>query len=614
MCGICGVINFSRKPVREEEINIMMLRMKHRGPDDRGKFIENHIGLGFVRLSILDLTSNGNQPMVNENNSDVIVYNGEIYNYVELREELRKKGYIFKSNSDTEVVLKSYEEWGEGCLNKFNGMWSLLIYKKDKNEIFCARDRYGIKPFYYYCNHNEFIFASEIPPILDIYKQKPSENNQVIFNYLLFNRTDYSDQTFFKEIKKLQHGHKLNIDLNENNPQPEIKRWYNLRNKVINSEKFNDFDEYRNLLQSAVALRLRSDVPIGVCLSGGLDSSSIVSILTKKHGYKDLNTFSAIYGLGKRGDESEFIHEYKNIISNMHFVYPDAFSLYNDLCRFIYSHAEPIPTTSPYAQYKVMEIAKENVVVTIDGQGADETLAGYHYFFGYYFKGLLKQMKLIKLLDELFSYFRNHKSLYGFKSFLYLLLPDFFKTQVRVREKGYLYDEFIRMNEENQEVSGKLYNSKNLNDALMDHFEYKLEHLLKWEDRNSMCFSLEARVPFLDYRLVEKTLSTSEALKINQGTTKYILREAMKNILPIKIRNRRDKIGFMTPENEWLKEKKFTDLINNIINSTSFKKRNIIDPNKAKGLYFQFLNKETEISKEIWKWINLELWFRQYID
>lgn len=625
MCGICGIINFNHQPVDESNINLMMLSLKHRGPDDSGKFIDGSYGFGFARLSILDLTPLGHQPMFDDTKRYMIIHNGEVYNFIELREELKKLGYSFRSNTDTEVILKSYIHWGEECLHKFNGMWAFCIYDKKTKELFISRDRYGIKPLYYYLDSNQFIFASEIGPILNILNKKPTPNYQAIFEYLVFNRTDQNDKTFFEGINKLPHGYCFRITNNHSqfinnngweqlNNQIYTKKWYNLKERIEQAESFKNYEEYRETLSSAIGLRLRSDVPIGVCLSGGLDSSSIVSILLKDYNKKDLNTFSAIYGKGKRGDESTFINEFKPLLPNMFFISPSAESLYTDLKRFVKAHGEPIPSTSPYAQFKVMELARRKVVVTLDGQGADEQLAGYHYFFGYYYKDLLRQIRLLKLLNEIVSYYKVHKSTYALKSFIYFLLPSALKTTVRVREKGYLIKEFVLSFSGNNTIVSGLYNSKSLNDALLDHFEYKLEHLLKWEDRNSMFFSLEARVPFLDYRLVEKTLAISAENIIKNGWTKFILREAMKGVLPEKIRLRTDKIGFMTPEDEWFRQKHFQDFIIELITSESFKERRIIDSDKALQLYKRHLKKEVQASKEIWKWINLELWFREFID
>ncbi len=608
MCGICGIIDRRPANVDGTRLEKMLRSMKHRGPDDEGTFIDQNVGLGFVRLSILDLSPAGHQPMVSKDGRFVIVFNGEIYNYIELREELIALGHTFSTRTDTEVLLAAYRQWGEECMHRFNGMWAFMIYDQQEKSLFAARDRFGVKPFYYHLDEQEFIFASEIPPILEIRNQKTEADEQAIFDYLVFNRTDQTESTFFKGIRKLQHGHCLSIS----NNQVNIRQWYNLRAQL--KKPFQTPMEYKEAFSSAVGLRLRSDVPVGVCLSGGIDSSSIVGTLLKDHDKKDLNTFSAVYGKGKRGDESHFIDEFKPWLNQMFYTYPDAGTLKKDLQDYVKAQGEPLPSTGPYAQFKVMEIAKGRVVVTLDGQGADEQLAGYHYFFGFFFKDLLSKGRILTLTDEIIHYLKNHKSIYGLKTMAYFLLPKSMRTKLRVNEKGYLFPEFIEKYKSGNTIAGNLYGSDNLHEALLDHFEYKLEHLLKWEDRNSMWFSIESRVPFLDYRLVERTLSLPATDVIRKGMTKYYLREAMKSVIPEKIRLRMDKIGFMTPEDEWFRTPEWQKIIVDILQSQSFKGRNIINSELAVEQYKKHLRQEINISKEIWKWINLELWFRTFID
>ncbi len=603
MCGICGIINFNQKTVEDHSLREMMQTIKHRGPDDDGVFYDKNFGFGYVRLSIIDLSVAGHQPMFDNTGRYVMIFNGEIYNYIELKEELKGK-YDFKTKTDSEVLLASYIVWGEKCLHKLNGMFAIAIYDKKKKKVFIARDRFGVKPFYYYADKDKFVFASEIPAILKVLTNKPEPDNQSVYDFLVFNRTDQTENTFYKNIKKLQHGHQLKIVNNEYS----IVKWYNLKEQI--RSPFKNPEEYRNMFSSAVGLRLRSDVPVGVCLSGGLDSSSIVSILLKDYNKKDLNTFSAVYGKGTKGDESEYIDEYKSLLKNMYYTMPSAESLYNDMFSFMKAHSEPIPSTSPYAQFKVMELAKNHVTVLLDGQGADEQLGGYHYFFGFYYKELLKQLKWLLLLKEIYAYKKNHHSLFAIKTFGYFLLPNYLKTNLRSNEKGYLNKEFANQYANSNKIVENLYNSKNLNDALIDHFEYKLEHLLKWEDRNSMWFSLESRVPFLDYRLVEKTLSLPSKEIIRKGNTKYILREAMKEILPEKIRKRQSKIGFATPEDQWFRTNLFKNYIEELINSKIFSENNYIDKSQAIQLYSNHLSGKINISQEIWKWIHLSEWMK----
>lgn len=595
----------------------MMQAMKHRGPNDEGVFTEDKVGLGFVRLSIIDLSAAGHQPMFSTDERYVLIFNGEIFNYVELREELQGQGVVFRTKTDTEVLLCAYQTWGEAMLHRLNGMWAFVMYDRQDKTLFAARDRYGVKPFYYCLDHNRFLFASEIPSILSALGRKPTANPSAIFDFLVFNRTDQTDETFYTEIKKLNHGHYIKVKLANEvvdfQKKIQIQQWYHLRKEL--KTPFKNADEFRDLFSSAVGLRLRSDVPVGVCLSGGLDSSSIVSTLLQDFSKDDLHTFSAVYGNGKFGDESAFIKLYAPKLKNMYYIQPDENTLLTDIEPFVRAHAEPVPSTSPYAQYKVMELAKDHVTVTLDGQGADEALAGYHYFFGFYFKNLLLQGKIGRLASEIGHYSNKHRSLFGLKSLLFFLLPTSVRLRLRAMEKGYLNPDFFQTHAaQTSSIAGELYGSSSLHEALLNHFEYKLEHLLKWEDRNSMWFSLEARTPFLDYRLVERTLSLAGEQVIKQGMTKHILREAMKGTLPEAIRMRRDKVGFGTPQDEWFRTPVFQKYIRDLIYSESFAARGIIQPQKVQHLYQKHLDRQGNYAKEIWKWIHLENWYRQFID
>jgi len=604
MCGICGVYNLDPSNVVSNiTVQSMMDVMKHRGPDDEGIFIDNNVGLGFVRLSIIDLSPAGHQPMLSEDGRFVLVFNGEIYNYLELRDELVSKGHIFKTKTDTEVLLASYLEWGEDCLGHFNGMWAFVIYDKSSKRLFGARDRFGVKPFYYYFDNLSFIFASDINSIVKLMKDKFSVNKQSILDYLVFNRTDQTQHTFYANIKKIAHGQSFNL----NGDGLKTKQWYNLRDQLTNP--YRSSEEFLETFISSIKLRLRSDVPVGVCLSGGLDSSSIVSTLIRKFNKHDLHTFSAVYDPGEQGDETKFINLYRHQLSNMHYTTPTAQSLFDDLEEFFLAIGEPIPSTGPYAQYKVMQLAKEHVVVTLDGQGADEQLAGYHYFFGFYFKELLRKGNVSRLSKEIICYLNQHKSLLGLKSMLYFLVPADSRTKLRASEHGYLNRDFASRYLLSNQISDGLYASGSLQDALINHFEFKLEHLLKWEDRNSMHFSLEARVPFLDYRLVERTLATQSDLIVKNGITKHILREAMKGVLPEEIRKRRDKVGFDTPQDEWFRMPLWQKRIAEILSFQLLK--DFIDLPKAHSLYMRHVNRKVNAAKEIWKWINLYYWLKQ---
>lgn len=607
MCGICGIIEFSRRPATEQPLLRMMKRMKHRGPNDEGVFVDGPIGLGHVRLSIIDLSSAGHQPMVSEDGRFVLVYNGEIYNYIELRQELQEF-FPFRTHTDTEVLLNAFRQWGADCLHRLNGMFAFAVYDRQEGTVFAARDRFGIKPFYYYRDDERLVFASDIPPILEVAPIAKQADDHTIFEYLVFNRTDQSERTFFRDIKKLQHGHCMIAG-------PDgisIRQWYHLREQI--KEPFRSTEEFRATLSSAIALRLRSDVPVGVCLSGGLDSSSIVSILLNDYHRDDINTFSAVYGEGVEGDESEFINVYRGQLDHMHSVYPSADSFYYDLFDYTRAHSEPTPTTGPYAQFMVMQLAKDHVAVTLDGQGADEQLAGYHYFYGYFFKDLFRSFKWLRLLNEIRGYSQEHRSLYGLKTFLFFMLPQGLRTKLRAKEGNYLTGDFYNAHAQNTVISGDLYDAPSLQESLLAHFEYKLEHLLKWEDRNSMFFSIEARVPFLDHRLVERLLAMPGESHIKKGVTKAFLREAMEGTLPEKIRNRKDKVGFVTPQSQWFRSERFKVFIGSTVCSDSIARRGYVKPESVCRLLKMHDTGKEDFSRDIWKLVNLELWFRNYID
>lgn len=611
MCGIAAIIHPDGSSVGEEPLRAMMRAMKHRGPDDEGLFTTGNLGLGFVRLRIIDLSANGHQPMRSADGRYTIIFNGEVFNYIELRKELMAKGHVFRSETDTEVLLASWIEWGEAMLHRLNGMWAFLIHDALERSLFCARDRYGIKPFFYCVENGRIIIASEPPSILAVLGRKPDADADAIFSFLAFNRTDQNEGSFFQGIKKLPHGHMVRVDLRKPDFHPQA--WYRLRDQL--KEPLSGPEEFRELFTDSIGLRLRSDVPVGVCLSGGLDSTSIVSTLVDGFGLANVNTFSAVYGRERKGDESAFIDLYKSKLTGMHFTWPDEQGLMADLDDLTRIQCEPIPSTSTYAQYRVMKLAKEHVTVTLDGQGADEMLGGYHYFFGFFFKQLLRQGALGRLAREMKDYTALHRSTFGLKSLAFFLLPAALRSRARVAEKGFIHPDFHQAHSAgSKDITANLYGSNSMRDALLDHFEHKLEHLLKWADRSSMRFSVEARVPFLDHRLVERTIPMADRWFIHHGMTKHVLREAMKGRIPEAIRVRRDKVGFETPEAEWFRTPLFRTWIQDMLSSQRFTSRGIVDAAKARRIYADHLERRSDRSRDIWKLIHLEKWFQHFVD
>ncbi|HEY3250238.1 MAG TPA: asparagine synthase (glutamine-hydrolyzing) [Ignavibacteria bacterium] len=403
MCGISGIFNFNGEKVEEKQLNGFNEIIIHRGPDGHGFFTEDNVGIASTRLAIIDLREISNMPLYDADNRYVIVFNGEIFNYVEVKDELLKRGHKFKTDSDTEVIINAYKEYGEDCLHKLNGMWAFAIWDKKEKTLFCSRDRYGIKPFYYYLDNQRLIFASEIKQILDSGIDK-SINDEIVYDYLVFNFIDHTEQTFFKNVKKLKAGYKLTVRDNK----VTIKRWYDLPgNKMENTS--NLYNDFYNLLYDSVRLRLRSDVEVGSCLSGGIDSSAIVcimhDILHNEGKPENQKTFTAAYD-DPLIDERPYVEEVvKQTQSAKYYLFPDVQSFLRDLDKLTYHQDEPYTGATVFAQWCVFKkIHEAGIKVVLDGQGSDEILLGYFSFFPFYLKrNLLNPVKFV------LEYFRGIK-------------------------------------------------------------------------------------------------------------------------------------------------------------------------------------------------------------
>ncbi len=599
MCGING-FNWSNKKLIKE----MNAAIKHRGPDDEGYYTDKRISLGSVRLAIVDLSSKGHMPMVSKDKNLIIIHNGEIYNYKEIG-----KGDSFKSRTDTEVILHAYKKWGTKCVKKFNGMWAFAIYDKEKDILFLSRDRFGIKPLYYYYSKNKFIFSSEIKAILrhDIERKT---NDAIIFDYLFYNLVDHTEETFFKGIKRLMPGHNLIFNLKTG--ELKIEEYYNIKKRIKYKKrklKQDDYKKLKELFLKSVQRRLISDVPVGSCLSGGIDSSSIVCAMRNLNKRKIIKTFSLSFP-HENIDETK----YQKIIikraqTKSYFTTPKPEEFLDDLNDFLLSQEEPVTGTSAYAQYRVMKLAHDNKMkVLLDGQGSDELFAGYHYYFSYYFKELLLKLKWIKLIKEILDYKKVNRSNKAIKFFIFLLLPYNFKLWINYKKNNFLDKDFIS-NFKNRKVKIRQWKNRTLNSALIESLiYYSIPHLLRHEDKNAMRFSIESRVPFLDHQLVEFALSKPPYFNINKGITKYGLRKALRKLVPTAILSRKDKIGFATPEDKWLRNKRIEREIRRIINSESFKKRKYWNSNKIKKMYDKHIQGKKNYGNEIWKCICLEKW------
>ena len=611
MCGIAGIVDFASE-IDEGLLKRMTEAIKHRGPDDEGYFIDKEVGLGHRRLSIIDLKT-GHQPIHNEDESIWIVCNGEIYNFNELRENLEKNGHNFFTRSDTEVIVHAYEEWGEDSVKRFNGMFAFAIWDSNKKQLFLARDRFGIKPLYYYFNDNKLLFGSEIKAILQDEAVKKVPNDAIIYEYLVYDLVEHREETFFTGIKKLMPAHYMIVDKNG----IRIKRYWELKiNEELdatdnNKEKTHTKDFYE-LLEDSIRLRLISEVPVGTCLSGGLDSSSIVCIINRLLfseakareviGEKQ-KTFSACYE-DKKIDERGYIEDViKFTNAEKNYVYPSAKSLWREIKKLIYYQDEPFGGPSVYAQWNVMRTASEKVRVVLDGQGGDELLAGYTPYYGIYFFELWEKRKLLRLLKEF---------IFSLDLVLPLVTEYLFWSKKKSDTKRLFNSMFISKYEGKAE--SRFRGQRKLAISLYtDMTKYSIPHLLRYEDRNSMAFSIEARVPFLDHRLVEYVFSLPVTWRIRNGWTKYILREALKGVIPEKIRKRRSKIGFATPEVEWLRELK--DEIRAVFASEKFKARGYFNQEEILNKFDAFCEgKQDDFASLFWRVLNLEIWFEVFFD
>lgn len=604
---MCGINGFNWKD--EYIIEKMNHRLKHRGPDDEGIHADDFVSLGHVRLSIIDLSQNGHQPMSDSKGRFYIIYNGEVYNFNELRDELESSGYTFKSNTDTEVILYSYIHWKERCLEKFNGMFAFSIYDSKNKKLFLARDRMGIKPLYYYLNNEakKFIFSSEIPPLMEhVINIYP--NKKLIKDFLLYNIVDHTDETFFQGINKIPKGCYATFDLMR--CELEIREWYDVKYEERFKGTYEDaVSILRDLMVDSVNLRLISDVPVGTCLSGGIDSSAIACLINREMKVK---TFSAVYD-GYERDESKYITIVAEKTGMENFkTRPSPEHLRKDLMKIIALIGEPFPSASIYAQNCVQKLAKiSDVTVVLDGQGADEQLAGYHYFLGFYLVNLLKKFRFKRFASEFLDLIEGRNYLIGLQFSLYLLLPVFIRKQLFARESllsRQLMGDGVVETEYFKNFSG----CESLGQALEFHMKYRLEQLLKWEDRNSMGNQTESRVPFLDYRIIEFLSGLPADFLIRKGRTKALLRDAMIDIVPAEILDRRDKIGYETPDSHWLRSGDFKKLLDDWFVQDEPLCRDYIDQKKLRQQIIEHVYKNKNHARNLWKAIFLEAWLKTY--
>lgn len=622
MCGIFGIYGKFEVETSREALTLLA----HRGPDEYGEYIstDNNLYFGHRRLSIIDLAS-GRQPIFNEDKSMVIVFNGCIYNYLEIAQELRCYGHRFYTNTDTEVIIHAYEQWGEDCVKKFNGMWAFAIFDNNIKKIFCSRDRLGVKPLYYYHDIERFIFASEIKAILKFVS--PKLNTNTLSDYLVF-QMSIDDNTLFKDIYKLEPGCNLVFDIPNN--KISIKKYWDIQfniNDDRNEEQI--IDKLKYLLNDAIRIRLRSDVPFGAHLSGGLDSSTIVAICRFILNGTPINTFTGTFNEGKEFDETEYAKIVSQRFStnyNQITLTPTDFE--KSIKKIIYFMDEPAAGPGVFPQFFVSKMASGKVKVVLGGQGGDEIFLGYARYLIAYLEECLKgaiydtaenaeyvaTLKTIipnlKLLNNYVPMIKNF-----FKEGLFENQPRrYFRLMNRFSDIDNLLSKDINISiereyEKFEQIFTKPGNTSYINKIQYFDLKYHLQALLHVEDRTSMAWGLESRVPFLDYRIVEHITSTLPIIKFKNGEPKYLLKKVIGNILPKEIIDRRDKMGFPVPLNKWANGE-LKEFICDILLSKKLKERGIFNSTSIEKM----VSSDIKFSRGLWGVLSLELFFNTFLD
>jgi asparagine synthase (glutamine-hydrolysing) len=507
------------------------------------------------------LSPSGHQPLCNPQQTIWITFNGEIYNYIELRKELQQDGYSFFTQSDTEVIIAAYEKWGSACVNKFNGMWSFVIYDKTKNCLFASRDRFGVKPFYYYFKDGVFCFASEQKSINLLPFVETSINDKAVYDFLMYNEEEYQEEGFFKNIYELFPSSNLFLDLNSSSLTKET--YYTLETTTafedFNENKYKHYiEQTRSLFIDSIKLRLRSDVPVGCCLSGGIDSSAIAGAMNQLQNNTPIHLYTATFP-NESMDESAWAKLVVDTThSQWHTVTPNGTDLFSEIKNLVYCQDIPLWSTSTYAQFKVMELVKNSgTKVVLDGQGGDELFAGYMPYFAHYWNEIKANRGISATLAEL----KKKGKLSG-------AALHWIKENAKKNDSGVLSqlkklktrpDAFLNANFSKEfSYTRNKTKSDSLNLALQSEYSNsRLKLYLKCEDRCGMWHSVESRTPFADHLpLIENTFAIESSYKLHNGTSKSLLREAVKDLLPAPIYNRKDKMGYVTPCSRWLYENK----------------------------------------------------------
>lgn len=622
MCGIAGGIWQANNQQVSKRLAAAVASMRLRGPNDQGydlhAIADVVVGLGHARLSIIDLSYAGHQPMYSADKRLGLVFNGEIYNYRELRSELVDLGYKFVSDSDTEVLLAAWQHWGRDCLSKLVGMFAFVIFDRKHNQLICVRDAFGIKPLFYSVENGDFLFGSDIAAIKSLKIEKAELDWQRSYDYLTHGDYDSSPRSFFAGVTHLMPGHMLEVDLNCRRIIQPIAWW---QPAIIEKNDISFVDATHTLREkflNNIRLHMHSDVPLGSALSGGVDSSAIVCAMRYLEPDMPIHTFSYVAKDSNVSEELwiDKVNQYVGAIP--HKIVASYQDLASDLDNMIQAQGEPFGGSSIYAQYKVYKLAKENgIIVTLDGQGADELLAGYQGYPGKRVKSLIDGHRYLDAANFLINWSRwpNRDFTHGLKLAIAEMVQG--KTYDVLRELNGMKKMPNWLNGKVLQESGvvigyprRISSVKEKERCLMGGLAFSLTAgslpgLLRHGDRSSMHFSVESRVPFLTVDMADFLLSLPESYLISQqGETKRIFRAAMRGIVPDEILDRRDKVGFETPEKDWLIS------MSKVIRGSILEDANLPFLNQHAMLaeFDLIVAGKKTFSCQVWRWVNFMRW------
>ncbi|MBP9853691.1 MAG: asparagine synthase (glutamine-hydrolyzing) [Candidatus Omnitrophica bacterium] len=617
MCGIAGLLNFGNSGIDRDKIQSMTDALAHRGPNGEGIYINGRVGLGHRRLSIFDLSDAGRQPMASPDGRYHITYNGEVYNWIEIRQQLKFNQW--KSKTDTETILQSYIERGADCLQLFNGMFAFAIWDNQEQKLFAARDRVGVKPFYYGISNGGFYFASELKAFFAGGFPKKI-NYTMIYDFLRWGLIDHSTATFFENIVSLEPGNYMTVDKDGNT---RIVRYWDLV-EIVNHAKTIDtqeaIEQYQMLLGDAINLRMRADVPVGAFLSGGIDSSILVSWLAKHYTGGHLQCYTYEFDTGGAG-EGLFAQEVAQSLGLTTNISTLGYKEVPEYFKKVLFHEEmPVTSLRVLSAHKLYEEYKDGATVILEGHGGDHVGGGFEYYFAAYILDTMEregteaaQQEFHKIMDQ-YGVAKEGR------------LSKFFNCVGAIRRVGSstqdgtpfvktdcLDQTFLRTHQSNHVDFRRPFRSHLLNAQYIDTFHHNLPRVLRYADRGSMAVGRETRVPMLDYRILELGFKSSEKARVFEGQQRYFMRQAAKNLLPENILNR-PKRSIVDPQRRWLQHE-LRDWVQDLFRSNSFKTRGIFNQEQVIKEYERYCREEKPVTGfHIFQYINMELWFQTMID